>query len=102
MIKVLKIQKGLWIIILGVITIVAYSIMVVRDHDSSQYVLGFAGFLFILGSLMLLYPILTAKKDKDGIVELDKEKAEALAATEETNESIKTPTATAKNKAEII
>lgn len=74
MIKVLKIQKGLIIIILGVIALVSYAIMIMKDLPNSQFILGVAGVLFILGSLMLLYPILIAKKNKDGIVELDQEK----------------------------
>lgn len=74
MIKVLKIQKGLIIIILGIVAIVGYAIMIMKDLPNSQFILGVAGVLFILGSLMLLYPILIAKKNKDGVVELDQEK----------------------------
>lgn len=71
MIKLLKIQKGIWIILIGVLVMVAYSILLVKEHPYSQFALGLAGVLFIIGSLLLLYPILTAKKDRDGIVHLD-------------------------------
>lgn len=71
MIKLLKIQKGIWIIVIGVLAMVIYSILIVKENPYSEYVLGLAGALFIIGSLLLLYPILTAKKDKDGIVHLD-------------------------------
>lgn len=77
MIKILKIQKGIWIIIIGVIAMVTYSILSVKENPYSEFVLGFAGALFILGSLMLLYPILTAKKDRDGVVHLDRTEAKA-------------------------
>ena len=82
MIKVLKIQKGLIVIIIGVFAIVGYALMIMNDMPDSKFVLGFAGVLFILGSLMLLYPILIAKKNKDGIVELDPE----IAAEEQEEE----------------
>lgn len=75
MIKVLKIQKGIVMIVIGVMAIIGYAIMIMYKTPNSQFVLGFAGISFIVGSLMLLYPILTAKKDKDGVVELDPEKA---------------------------
>ena len=60
------------------LALVAYKIMSVNKIDSSTYVLSLAGILFIAGALMLIYPILFAKKDKEGCVELDPEKQEEV------------------------
>ncbi|RZK80910.1 MAG: isoleucyl-tRNA synthetase [Pedobacter sp.] len=74
MIKVLKLQKAVIAFIIGVLALIAYKIMSDKNIDSSSYVLTLAGIMFIAGSLMLIYPILFAKKDKKGKVELDPEK----------------------------
>ena len=73
MIKRLKLQKAVIVLILGVVALVIYQIMSSREMDSSIYALEAAGILFVLGSLMLLYPILFARKDKEGKVQLDPE-----------------------------
>jgi len=73
MIKVLKLQKAVIAIILGVLGIIAYMIMSANDVEWSKYVLEASGLLFMLGALLFLYPILFARKDKDGCVELDPE-----------------------------
>ena len=73
MIKVLKLQKAIIAFILGVLALVAYKIMIANKMDTSIYMLEAAGLFFILGALMLMYPILFAKKDKEGCVELDQE-----------------------------
>jgi uncharacterized membrane protein HdeD (DUF308 family) len=78
MIKVLKLQKAVIAFILGILSLIAYSIMSANKIESSSYVLTLAGLLFIAGSLMAIYPILFAKKDKKGKVELDPEKQEAM------------------------
>jgi uncharacterized membrane protein HdeD (DUF308 family) len=74
MIKVLKLQKAVIAFILGILAVIAYVIMSANKIESSSYVLTLAGLLFIAGSLMAIYPILFAKKDKKGEVELDPEK----------------------------
>lgn len=74
MIRILKLQKAVVAIILGILALVAYKIMAANKLDSSKYLLPISGFLFIAGALMFLYPILFAKKDKEGCVELDPEK----------------------------
>jgi len=73
MIKVLKLQKAVIAIILGVLGIIAYMVMSANDVEWSKYVLEASGLLFMLGALLFLYPILFARKDKDGCVELDPE-----------------------------
>lgn len=78
MIKVLKLQKAVIAFILGILALVAYIIMSANKIESSNYVLTLAGLFFIAGSLMAIYPILFAKKDNKGKVELDPEKQDSL------------------------
>ncbi len=67
MIKVLKLQKAVYLIILGVLAVIASQIMNAKEIKGAQFVLGLSGVFFIIGSLMFLYPILFAKKvDTDG------------------------------------
>jgi drug/metabolite transporter superfamily protein YnfA len=73
MIRILKLQKAVIAIILGIIALVVYKVLVEQKNDSSKYFLSAAGVLFIIGALMFLYPILFAKKDRAGCVELDPE-----------------------------
>lgn len=74
MIKVLKLKKGVYIIILGIIALIAYAIISSDDPEKGLYILQFAGLCFLVGALMFLYPILFGKKDKSGNVQLDPEK----------------------------
>ncbi|WP_342329567.1 isoleucyl-tRNA synthetase [Pedobacter sp. FW305-3-2-15-E-R2A2] len=76
MIKVLKLQKAVMAIVLGIIALIAYKVMDVKHLESSIYMLEFAGLLFVTGALLFLYPVFFAKKDKDGNVELDPEQQE--------------------------
>lgn len=71
MIKVLKLQKAVIAIILGVISMVVYLLMREQKEDVAMYFLEAAGVLFIFGALMFLYPILFAKKDGNGAVQLN-------------------------------
>ncbi|MEJ2904530.1 isoleucyl-tRNA synthetase [Pedobacter panaciterrae] len=82
MIKTLKLQKAVIAFILGILALIAYKVMSVNKVESSNYMLSFAGILFIAGALMLIYPILFAKKDKEGCVELDPEIQEEMVAAE--------------------
>ncbi len=84
MIKVLKLQKAVIAFILGVLALVGYKIMNANKMDSSIYMLEAAGMFFVLGALMFIYPILFAKKDKEGSVELDPEAAMAEESDENT------------------
>lgn len=71
MIRVMKLQKAVIAIILGVIALVAYILMSAKDIEWSKYVLEASGLFLMLGALLFLYPILFARKDKEGCVELD-------------------------------
>ncbi len=71
MIKVLKLQKAVIAIIIGILSLVVYLILREQKIDSAIYFLEASGVLFILGALMFLYPILFAKKDDDGAVQLN-------------------------------
>jgi len=84
MIKVMKLQKAVIAIILGIIALVAYIIMSAKDISWSKYVLEASGLFLMLGALLFIYPILFAKKDKEGCVELDPEAQLAETSTETT------------------
>jgi len=73
MIKAMKLQRAVIAIILGVLALIAYFIMDANDVSWSRYVLEASGLFLILGALLFLYPILFARKDKEGCVELDPE-----------------------------
>ncbi|NRF38889.1 isoleucyl-tRNA synthetase [Pedobacter foliorum] len=90
MIKTLKLQKAVIAFILGVLALIAYRVMSVNKMESSNYMLSLAGILFIAGALMLIYPIIFAKKDKEGCVELDPEIQEEMDSTEQVSEIEKT------------
>lgn len=74
MIKVLKLQKAVYVILLGIIGLIAYQIMSMNKIESSVYVLQLSGLLFLIGALWLVYPILFAKKVNEEEVQLDPEK----------------------------
>lgn len=71
MIKVMKLQKAVIAIILGIIALIAYMLMNTKEIAWSKYVLEASGLFLMLGALLFLYPILFARKDKEGCVELD-------------------------------
>jgi hypothetical protein len=83
MIKILRLQKAVIAFILGVAALVAYWVMNENRSAPSNLMLTLAGIFFIAGALMFLYPILFAKKDKEGCVELDPEKQEEMIAGNE-------------------
>ena len=85
MIKVLKLQKAMVAFILGVLALVAYIIMDSNKADGSRAMLTISGILLMAGALMSLYPILFAKKDKQGQVQLDPEKHEEMLAEAESS-----------------
>lgn len=67
MIKQLRLKKAVIIVILGIVGFVVAKIMEANRVEGRSIVLGISGGLLILGSLLLLYPILFAKKvDNDG------------------------------------
>jgi hypothetical protein len=91
MIKILKLQKAVIILILGIIAFVVYVVMYRKEMENSMYALEVAGLLFMVGALMMLYPILFSKKDGQGTVQLDSEK-HAQDETEGTEEIAETKT----------
>lgn len=70
MIKLLKLQKAVFVIIAGILSFVAYKIMDANEVRGSIYFEMLAGVLLIVGALWFLYPILFAKKDEDGNAEI--------------------------------
>ncbi|WP_316822303.1 isoleucyl-tRNA synthetase [Pedobacter gandavensis] len=76
MIKVMKLQKAVIAIILGIIALIAYFIMVTNEQPAAIYALEVTGVLFIAAAILFLYPLWKAKEDERGEVELDVEKQE--------------------------
>lgn len=89
MIKVLKLQKAIIAIILGIICLIVAQVMSSNRITGSSYLLGLSGFLLIIGAMLFLYPVLFAKKvNNDGDeVEL---KPIAKETTEHENSSAQT------------
>jgi len=73
MIKVMKLQKAVIALILAIIALVAYLILGSDEVEWSKYILEASGLFLMLSALLFLYPILFARKDKEGCVELDPE-----------------------------
>lgn len=76
MIKVMKLQKAVIAIILGIIALIVYIIMAANDEPAGIYALEVAGMFFMAAAILFLYPLWTAKEDERGEVELDAEKQE--------------------------
>ncbi|MEH3111900.1 isoleucyl-tRNA synthetase [Pedobacter terrae] len=70
MIKLLKLQKAVFVIAAGLLSFIAYKILDANEVKGSIYFQMLAGVLIMIGALWLLYPILFAKKDKDGNAEI--------------------------------
>jgi uncharacterized membrane protein HdeD (DUF308 family) len=71
MIKVLKLQKAVYAIVIGILTLIAAQIMLNYKVNGSDFVLALSGVFLIIGALLFLYPILFAKKTgKEEKVEL--------------------------------
>ncbi|MBB6502768.1 isoleucyl-tRNA synthetase [Pedobacter cryoconitis] len=73
MIKIMKLQKAVIAIILGIIALGAYILMSAAHIKWSRYILEVSGLFLMLGAVLFLYPILFSRKDKEGCVELDPE-----------------------------
>lgn len=86
MIKILKLQKAVYLIIIGIFGSIAYKIMEANKIESGIYVLKLSGILFLIGALWFLYPILFAKKVNDDEVQLDPEKQNEAVDTFTTNQ----------------
>ncbi len=70
MIKLLKLQKAVFLIAAGILSFIISKVMDANNIKSSIYLKELSGVLLIVGALWFLYPILFAKKDKDGNAEI--------------------------------
>lgn len=70
MIKLLKLQKAVFVIAAGLLSFIAYKILDANEVKGSIYFQMLAGVLIMIGALWMLYPILFAKRDKDGNAEI--------------------------------
>ncbi|WP_316764727.1 isoleucyl-tRNA synthetase [Pedobacter aquatilis] len=70
MIKLLKLQKAVLVLIAGVVSYVLYLILDASEVSGARYLQILAGILVMVGALWMLYPILFAKKDDDGNAEI--------------------------------
>ena len=70
MIKLLKLQKAVLVLILGVFSYIAYRILDANEVSWARYLQMLSGVLVMVGALWMLYPILFAKKDDDGNAEI--------------------------------
>ncbi len=67
MIKALKLQKAVYLIVAGVVLLIASRVLDRLAMGGGGFVLGMSGACFMLGALLFLYPVFFAKKaDKDG------------------------------------
>lgn len=69
MIKLLKLQLPILLIIVGILAYIA-SVLLTAKIGRDYYLKELSGVLLIVGALWALYPILFAKKDNDGNVEI--------------------------------
>ncbi|MCX2573238.1 hypothetical protein [Pedobacter sandarakinus] len=70
MIKLLKLQKAVLLLILGVLSYVSYLILDAYEASWSRYMQILAGIFVMVGALWMLYPIVFAAKDGDGNAEI--------------------------------
>lgn len=70
MIKLLKLQRAVLVLILGVLSFIAYRILSAYEVSWARYLQVLAGVLVMVGALWMLYPILFAKNDGDGKAEI--------------------------------
>ena len=78
MIKVLKLQKAMIAYVLGAIAAITYLFVRNDNGEQGRYLLTIAGICFMAGAIMSLYPIIFAKKTRQGLVELDPEKHDEI------------------------
>jgi len=70
MIKLLRLQKAVLVLILGVLTFIAYRVLAANEVSWARYLQMLSGVLVMIGAVWLLYPILFAKSDKEGNAEI--------------------------------
>lgn len=86
MIKVLKLQKAVYLIILGIVGLIVFKVMEANKIESGLYVLKLSGLLFLAGAVWFVYPIMFSKKINDVEVQLDPEKHGDAVKTATTNQ----------------
>ena len=69
MIKLLKLQRPFFLIVLGVLCYVA-TFFLDAKVSNNYYLKQLSGILLMIGALWALYPILFAKRDNDGNAEI--------------------------------
>lgn len=70
MIKLLKLQKAVLVLVFGVLSYIAYWVLDGYDVNGARYLQILSGVLVMVGAFWMLYPILFAKKDDDGNAEI--------------------------------
>ncbi|MFC3561974.1 isoleucyl-tRNA synthetase [Pedobacter jamesrossensis] len=70
MIKLLKLQKAVLVLIAGVLSYILYLVLDASEVKGARYLQMLAGVLVMIGALWMLYPILFAKKDENGNAEI--------------------------------
>lgn len=65
MIKHLKLQKAVYAVILGVVSLIVAQLMSAYEITGASYVLGFSGLLMVVGACLFIYPIVFAEKDPE-------------------------------------
>jgi len=70
MIRLLKLQKAVFVIIAGILSFIAYKVLDNNHVNGAIYLQMLAGVLLIIGAFWFLYPIIFAKKDADGNAEI--------------------------------
>jgi len=70
MIKLLKLQKAVLVLVLGILSFIAYRVLSAYEVSWARYMQILAGILVMVGALWMLYPIVFAKKDKEGNAEI--------------------------------
>ena len=70
MIKLLKLQKAVLVLVAGVLSYILYLVLDATHVDGARYLQMLAGVLVMVGALWFLYPILFAKVDGQGKAEI--------------------------------
>ncbi len=88
MIRRLKLQKAVFVLILGVLAYIAYKVLDANDVNGARYLQMLSGVLVMFGALWLLYPIVFAKKDGKGNAEIKTDPEFEVPVDEATKKSI--------------
>ncbi|MGY3055005.1 hypothetical protein ACVWYG_003214 [Pedobacter sp. UYEF25] len=70
MIKLLRLQRPLILIVFGVLAYIASKVLEASGIEHNYYLKEIAGLFLIIGACWVMYPILFSKKDNDGNVDI--------------------------------